>query len=179
MMMRALEAGGMEACYRASRDEMKARFADEQYDPNIGGLYELERRDYQRQDFPRGYEGKLIKCLQMGPGRMRVMPSGIKVVFMRRDPEEQRQSYDAFFGQNAFTVEEIERRVRDSLEAIYNRRDTACMELWYANVVEQPWEHLARVATFFGVNLDLDAAAAVVDRQYYRFRREELEVGVA
>lgn len=74
MMMRALEAGGMEACYRKSRDQMKARYADDQYDPNAGGLYELERRDYRRPDFPIGYEGKLIKCLQRGPRSRTMLP---------------------------------------------------------------------------------------------------------
>lgn len=178
MMMKALEAGGMEACYRQSRDEMKNRFADEHYDPNIGGLYELERKDYLKPDFPRGYEGKLIKALQLGPGRMKVMPGGIKVVFMRRDAEEQRQSYDAFFGQDAYTAKGIEERVKDSLDAIYNRRDTTCLELWYANVIEHPRESMERVQTFFGADLDIDAAVSVVDPQYYRFRLDELEVGI-
>lgn len=178
MMMKALEAGGMDAKYRASRDEMKNRFADEHYDPNIGGLYELERADYQKPDFPRGYEGKLIKALQMGPGRMKVMPGGIRVVFMRRDPEEQRQSYQAFFGQDGFTVDQINQRVAESLEACYNRRDTSVLELWYANVIEQPRATFERVRAFLGVPLDIDAAVAVVDPQYYRFRKEELEAGI-
>ena len=58
MMMKALEAGGLEACYRQSREEMRLRFADEHYDPNVGGLYELEREDYREKGFPRKYEGK-------------------------------------------------------------------------------------------------------------------------
>ena len=66
MMMKALEAGGLDACYKQSREEMKNRYADEHYDPNIGGLYELERKDYQKPNFPRDYEGKLIKCLNKG-----------------------------------------------------------------------------------------------------------------
>ena len=99
MMMKALEAGGMDACYRQSRDEMKNRFADEHYDPNIGGLYELERGDYQKPDFPKGYEGKLIKALNQGIPKMAVMPE-IRAVFMRRDAEEIRQSYMPFLGRN-------------------------------------------------------------------------------
>ena len=46
MMMRALEAGGLNSVYNQSRDVMKDRFADESYDPNIGGLYELSRTEY-------------------------------------------------------------------------------------------------------------------------------------
>ena len=63
MMMKALEAGGMDASYKQSRDVMKDHYADEYYNPNIGGLYELEKQDYQKWDFPRDYEGKLIKAL--------------------------------------------------------------------------------------------------------------------
>lgn len=178
MMMRALEAGGMEACYRQSRDVMKNRYADEHYDPNIGGLYELERADYQKPDFPRGYEGKLIKALQLGPANMRRMPGGIKVVFMLRDPEEQRQSYMAFFGGQAPTAELIAQRVERSLEAARNRRDTEVFTLQYTTVLRDPGIALATVRDFFGVPLDVQAAAAVVSPQQYRYRREELEIGV-
>lgn len=177
MMMRALEAGGMDACYRQSRDEMKNRFADEHYDPNIGGLYELERKDYRDPEFPRMYDGKLIKCLRMGLGRMRVMDS-IKVVFMRRDPEEQRQSYMGFFGGTPPTVEQIQKQVAESLEAAYNRRDTSVLELDYPCVISNPAQSLERVQAFFGVDLDIHAAASTIDPVYYRYRKEELEVGV-
>lgn len=178
MMMKALEAGGMEAVYRQSRDVMKNRFADAEYDPNIGGLFELERTDYQKPDFPHGYEGKLIKALRMGPGRMAVTPGGIRVVFMRRDPEEIRQSYMAFFGRSDFTVEQIEADVGRSLVAARNRRDTRVLEVWYRGVVENPRLWFERIRKFYGVPLDVDAAAAVVSDEWLRYRKEELEVGV-
>lgn len=177
MMMKALEAGGMTACYRQSRDEMKDRFADAHYDPNVGGLYELERADYMRPDFPRGYEGKLIKALRMGPGRMAVMPGGVKVLFMRRDAEEIRQSYMAFFGSADWTVEAIESQVQQSLEAIRNRRDTGVMEVPYRAVVESPVEWFARIRNF-GFPIAVDKSAAVVSDQHLRYRRENLEVGI-
>jgi len=177
MMMQALIAGGMEAEYRESRDDMKNRFRDEDYDPNPH-LFELERKDYQAPDFPKGYEGKLIKALRMGPGRMQVMPD-IRVVFMRRDPEEIRQSYMAFFGRADYTVEQIEKDVERSLEAIRNRRDTRLMEVWYRNVVENPVPCFERIRRFFGVPLDVEKAAGVVDEKWLRYRLEELEVGVS
>lgn len=178
MMMKALEAGGMEAAYRQSRDVMKDRFADAEYDPNIGGLFELERADYQKPDFPHGYEGKLIKALRMGPGRMAVMPGGIRVVFMRRDAEEIRQSYMAFFGRSDFTVEQIEADVERSLTAARNRRDTRVLEVWYRGVVENPRPWFERIRKFYDVRLDVDACASVVSDEWLRYRKEELEVGV-
>jgi len=63
MIMKALESGGLDAEYKQSRDEMKNRYSDKNYDPNIGGLYELERQDYMGLDFPNKYTGKLIKGL--------------------------------------------------------------------------------------------------------------------
>jgi hypothetical protein len=178
MMMRALEAGGMEACYRASRDVMKNRYTDEHYDPNPTGLYELERKDYAHPEFPRMYAGKLIKALQMGPAHMRAMEGGIRVVFMLRDPEEQRQSYMAFFGGQAPTADQIAQRVERALEAAKNRRDTTVMEIEYSYAISNPRHTFLRVASFFGVDLDIDKATAVVEPVYYRFRREELEVGI-
>lgn len=177
MMMRAMEAGGMDACYRLSRDEMKNRFADVHYDPNVGGLYELERADYLKPDFPRGYEGKLIKALRMGPARMSVMPGGLRVLFMRRDAEEIRQSCMAFFGSADWAVESIESQVRQSLEAIRNRRDTELMEVPYRAVVESPVEWFTRIREF-GFPIDVEKAAAVVSDQHLRYRRENLEVGI-
>lgn len=177
MMMQALIAGGMEAEYRESRDAMKNRFADEDYDPNPH-LFELERADYQKPDFPHGYEGKLIKALRMGPGRMAVTPGGIRVVFMRRDAEEIRQSYMAFFGRSDFTVEQIETDVERSLAAARNRRDTRVLEVWYRGVVENPRPWFERIRKFYGVPLDVDACASVVSDEWLRYRKEELEIGV-
>lgn len=178
MMMQALIAGGMEAEYRESRDAMKNRFADEDYDPNPH-LFELERADYQKPGFPRGYEGKLIKALRAGPGRMAVMPGGIRVLVMRRDPEEIRQSYMAFFGRSDFTAEQIDKEMEGHIQAIANRRDSRFMEVWYRSVVENPVPWFERVRKFFGVPLDVRAAAGVVDPKWLRYRLEELEVGVS
>ncbi len=176
MMMKALEAGGMEAVYKQSRDEMKNRFADESYDPNIGGLYELERQDYLKPDFPKGYEGKLIKALRGGPGRMQVMPA-ILVLWMKRDPEEIRQSYMAFFGRSDFTTEQIEADCERNLALARNRRDTRVFEVPYRGMVENPEMWFKRIHNF-GFHIDEERAAAVVDERYFRYRKEDLEVGV-
>ena len=85
MMMRALESGGMDACYRGSRDDLIEKHSDEHYSPNPA-LYELERKDYRDPNFPDGYEGKLIKCL--APGMFRLKVGEYRIIFMRRDYEE-------------------------------------------------------------------------------------------
>ena len=178
MMMRALEAGGMDACYKQSRDVMKNRFADEHYDPNIGGLYELERQDYREFGFPQKYEGKLIKALNNAVPRMAVMPHGIRVVFMRRDTEEIRQSYDAFFDQQLRNINHLDRNMEDIIERIRNRKDVLSLDvLWYRKVLESPLEHL-KTLRMNAWPIDAKAAASVVDPTLCRFKLENLTVGI-
>ena len=178
MMMRALEAGGLEAAYRADRDKMKNHYADEHYDPNIGGLYELERQDYRNPDFPRDFDGKLIKALNIGVPRMAVMKDGIRVVFMRRDKEEIRQSYDAFFGQQ-IQIDNIDKQMERIIEKIKNRRDVlSCDVYWFREVINNPYEHFAELKRHRWP-IDIDKATDMVDPKYCRFRLENLTVGIA
>lgn len=178
MMMRALEAGGLDAAYAQSRDVMKNRFADENYDPNIGGLYELKPQDYKRRDFPRQFAGQLIKGLNMSVPRMSVMNSGIRVVFMRRDAEEIRQSYDAFFNTQLRNTENLDANMEDILERIRNRRDVISLDVfWYRAVVDEPLAHFETLARN-GWPIDARKAAETVDPKYCRFRREILTEGI-
>ena len=177
MMMRALEAGGMDACYKQSREVMRKRFADEHYDPNVGGLYELERKDYREPGFPRKYRGKLIKALGMGVPGMAVMPA-IRVVFMRRDPEEIRQSYAAFFGQDLQGIDTLNNRMQDVLERIRNRRDVISMHVfWYRQVLHWPLHNFTTLQSE-GWPIDVTKAVAIVDPDLCRYRHENLTVGV-
>lgn len=178
MMMRALEAGGMKACYSQNRDVMKARYADEHYDPNIGGLYELDRGEYREWGFPHKYEGKLIKALNLAVPQMAVMPKGIRVVFMRRHPEEIRQSFDAFFGTQLRNVDHLKRNMDDVIQRIRNRKDVLSLDVfWYRQVVEQPLPHFETLVDH-GWLIDSVAAASVVDPAFYRFRLERLTIGI-
>ena len=178
MMMAALEVGGMDAEYRQSRDVMKNHFADEHYDPNVGGLYELEGKDYKAPDFPKQYDGKLIKGLNACIVRMAVMKNGIQVVFMRRDAEEIRQSFDAFFGRQLNSIDRINSQMELFIERILNRRDVkTCHVFWYREVVEQPLHHF-KILADAGWPIDPQKASDVVDPKYCRFKLENLTVGV-
>jgi len=180
MMMKALEAGGLETAYKQSREEMRLKFADEHYDPNIGGLYELERADYQEKGFPKKYAGKLIKALNMAIPGMDVMDDRIKVVYMRRDTEEIRQSYDAFFGHqlNKKVIENLQEIQSNIIERIKNRKDVLSINVfWFRNVINNPLKHF-NILKQNGWNIDVEKAVEVVDPEYYRFRLENLTVGV-
>jgi hypothetical protein len=178
MMMQALEAGGMDACYSTARDALARKRADEHYVPNPESLFELTQQEYSSQDFPRMFDGKLIKVVVAHqPAGLRVMRDGIRVIFMRRDSEEQRQSYQAFFDK-APTVEQIELQTERSLEMLKNRRDTEVNEMWFRDVIENPQLWLSKARDFFGVPLDVDAAAMVVNPKLLRYKHEDLTVGI-
>lgn len=177
MMMRALEAGGLEVVARESRDDYRKKFADEYYDPNEGGLYELERKDYQAVGFPRAYKGKLIKCLMAGRANIAVVPK-IKIVFMRRDFEEIRQSYQAFFDQDfAANEENFIKSVEINIEQLQNRKDCDLKVFWYRDVVADPRKHF-EILKNDGWPIDVEKATAIVDPELCRFRKEILTHGI-
>lgn len=100
MMMRALEAGGLEAAYSKDRDaRMNSKWGEKDvpdgYVPN-DSYYELDPENYQSNEFPYAYEGKLIKCLW--GGILRLPPAEYRIIFMRRNVQEIRRSLIAFFG---------------------------------------------------------------------------------
>ena len=178
MMMKALEAGGLEASYRQSREEMRKRFADKHYDPNIGGLYELLREDYAKKNFPQDYDGKLIKGLNSCVPRMEVMEDGIRVVFMLRDPEEIRQSFTGFFGTQLPDHKTYTERMLKIIRHIKNRRDVISMHVFkYREVVDNP-KKFFNILKDAGWEIDVDKCAEVVDPKLCRFKKEDLTEGM-
>jgi hypothetical protein len=106
------------------------------------------------------------------------MPDGIRVVFMRRDQEEIRQSYQAFFNKQLQNLEHLERNMADILERINNRKDVLSLhEFWYREVIAQPLAHFETLQDA-GWPINPVRAAMTVDPKYCRFRRENLTVGV-
>lgn len=177
MMMKCLEAGGLEAVSRESRDKFKEEYKDEFYDPNEGGLYEIELKDFNDHKFPAQFKGKLIKLLNAGVAKVNVMPK-IKVVFMRRDPEEIRQSYEAFFGDvGNLKIENIKNAIETNLALLRNRKDTDIVELWYRDVVENPKKYF-EILKESGWPIDVDKCVSVVDKKLVRFKFEELTIGI-
>lgn len=177
MMMKALIAGGMEAEYKKSREEMRKKHADEHYDPNYGGLYELERKDYQVEDFPKGYEGKLIKCLGPGIAKMKPMED-IKMIFMRRDEEEIRQSFEAFFRAKHFTKDVLKEKINRFLLDAKNRKDISYLGIFnYRDVLKDPRKYFVELKEN-GWEIDVDKCIEIVDDKLCRFRKEKLTIGI-
>jgi len=176
MMMRALEAGGLDAVKNPTREKMNDQYGDKDYKPNPGGFYELQRREYMQFGFPRMYEGKLIKCLHGGLWRMVV--GDYKIVFMMRDTEEIRQSYEAFFGNKLPpTFEKYEEIMQDSIDMLKNRLDTQIDVFQYREVIKDPMKHFNTLKNQ-GWPIDTDKAISVIDPSLLRFKREDLTIGI-
>ena len=176
MMMRCLQAGGLDAVYQEGRDKMNDKFGDDDYQPNKDGFYEMFRVDYQQPHFPRMYAGRLIKCLFSGLPTMVV--HDYKVVFMLREHEEIRQSYEAFFHQelgmkkNTYTE-----AMQESIDLLHNRKDTHATVLQYRDVVKNPQENF-EVLRNNGWPINVSKAVSVVNQDLCRFRLEKLTVGI-
>lgn len=179
MMMKALDEGGMEMEHNLKREEMRKSHADENYDPNEGGLYELHRSEYQDETFPDKYYGKVIKGLGQCGVRMKPVKK-MKVIFMRRSAEEIRQSYQAFFGspfQN-FDMENFQKNMDHNIAMMRNRRDVESVtEIWFKDVVKDPIVEFQKIKDA-GWNIDVDKAASVVKPELYRFKEKDLVKGI-
>jgi len=177
MMMKALEAGGLKAEYDKSRDKrMNGRYGDDYYKPNSGGFYELSRDQYKVIDFPRKWKGCLIKALHSAMWRL--VAGEYKIIFMRRDPEEIRQSYEAFFDKDAPPVLKNYIEVMNETTAMLKmRKDVNLLEFNYRDIVKFPLENF-EIIKAQGWPISSEKAATIVDPEQCRFRIENLEIGI-
>jgi len=175
MMMAALEAGGLNAVRSDERDQMNKVFGDADYEPNGRGFYELPGREVNTPGFPKQHEGKLIKVMYSNVAL--IAPMQYKVVFMRRNSEEIRQSFEAAFGTVIPDMKKYDEAVDAVVALCNNRKDMEVVELQYRDVIDAPeeafsmlWEH--------GWPIDVPACAGKVDGTLCRFRIEELSKGI-
>lgn len=179
-VMRALEAGGLTVASSPERDQMAAAHADEHYQPNPENkLYEIPLSEYGNVDFPLAYDGKLIKVMLPGLDHLAVNPDGYRVVIMRRDLEEIRQSYEAFFGHplRASWLGEYRERIQRAQRMLHNRSDVySTTVLNYRDLIDNPRSTFNELYDL--IEFDIDKAATTIDPSLYRFRREKLTVGI-
>lgn len=179
-MMQALIAGGMSAAWSEERNQLNDAHSDERYKPNPQGLFEVPMKEYGECNFPLKYQGKLIKVMAWGLDHLAVNPEGYRVVLMRRDPEEIRQSYEGFFqGQKCPPLNEYQERIERAEAMLRNRldvRDVAIVD--YRHLCEQSQTVFDCLATWSDWPIDPLEAAATINPDLYRFRKERLTVGI-
>lgn len=177
-MMGALIAGGMQAAWSEQRNAVADQHSDSHYHPNPSGLYEVPLKEYGGLNFPLQYQGKLIKVMLSGLDHLAVNPDVYRVVIMRRDPEEIRQSYEAFFRRKCPPMNEYQERIERAKVMLDNRSDVESVNVMdYAEVIDNPTRHFARLRWCWWP-IDPLEAAATIDPAQYRFRKEKLTVGI-
>lgn len=183
MMMRGCIEGGLEPLYSPKRDEvLRGQTADDWYtlqggasvyEPDMQQMTELART-------PEIHGGKVVKV--MFGGLPMLAEHAYHYVFMRRDPEEIRQSYEGAFVRSrlGWLMEpgSYERHMRVAVCGIEDRADTLSLtELEYRDVLDDPLAAFRRLRDA-GWPIDVAQAAAVVDPEMCRYRLETLEVGL-
>lgn len=170
MMMKALEAGGMDAAYSVQRDErMNRRWGEPDYKPNES-YCELDPEDYRDPNFPAAYEGKLIKCLAGGLLKLRPI-SQYRIVFMRRDAKEIQQSLVAFFGKQTDIAcsSNFQEMLSSIVEISKDRKSILSIDqIDYKHVVDNPLEVFQKLS-MRGWPIDPDKSAIVPKRRHRRF----------
>lgn len=174
VMMQALEAGGFETIKNEQRSKRVHGRDDSQYQMNPDDVYESTEKERMDHNWPRQHEGKVIKVVTMWLSNLAVWPGGYRVLFMRRNLEEIRQSYEAAFNR-CLTVEQINNAVCTARETLANRRDVIDVhQIWYENLVMgDPVYEL----TNLNWPIDVDKAANIIDPSRYRFNLRNLVIG--
>lgn len=173
MMMRCLEAGGMDVAYDDSQERLNVRHDGSLYVPNPNGFYALSE-DFRRPDLYDIYAGKAMKI----PFRdLTSLPKGeYKILFIKRNPEEIRKSMDAFtpgrhWGQDSSILFFYDMVISSLLEQLSTRDDVEIIVMEYADIVTNPLGAFSRLKER-GWDIDVERAISKVDSSLHRFKLE-------
>jgi hypothetical protein len=172
MMMRMLEAGGIEAL----TDNL--RTADED---NPNGYYELEVSKQRKGDKTWLDEalGKAVKVIYL---LLYDLPADrrYKVIFMRREIAEVVASQDVMLRRKGVAAggpdsAEMAKLLRAQVEKFYEwvgrQEHIDILTIDYGDVLSDPAGQVLRIDEFLGRGLDRDAMARICDPSLYRNRR--------
>lgn len=168
-MMQALEAGGLETVKNVKRAEFLRYNDDAEFKARAG--FESSPKDRRDPAWPTQHRGKAVKAVAMWLSDLAVCQ--YRVVVMRRDSEEIRQSFEAAFADTT-SCDFIEAIVEESLRGLANRRDVLSVdEIWYDHLLCDPQGELARI----NWPIDCVEAARVIDPDKKRFHIQSLVRG--
>ncbi len=171
MMMKMLEAGGMQAL----TDEI--RTADED---NPKGYYEFERVKQIESDqaWLSDAQGKVVKMIG---ALLQHLPSGYsyRIIFMQRKMEEVLASQRRMLIRRGEPTDRIsdermaalfDKHVEQVMSWIAERPDMDVLYVHYTDILAEPAKQAERVNRFLGNALDVEKMASVVDPTLYRQR---------
>jgi len=175
MMMKAFETGGLEVVRSNERDKMNDKFGDKDYKPNPNGFYEIENLSQVRQDdFMEKCRGKVIKV--MFNDVLNISVKDYKVVFMIRNKEEVRQSFEAFFQRKSPAIK-YDKLMEHIVKILENRKDVQLTVLNYRDVINNPRKEFQKLKDG-GWEIDIDKCISIVSPNLCRFKIENLTIGI-
>jgi hypothetical protein len=169
MMMRCLQFAGIRPVVNPEREAVMMKRNEGDYAANPYGFFEVKESDILRVGFLQGIaDGSAIKML---PTALPFIPARPTVViWMRRDTNEIRRSYERTFSKENFEAKfpnwprthdvQLE-TIRPILE---DRRNIKVIEVQYRDVIADP------VAALSVLPINAHKAAAAVDASLYRNR---------
>jgi hypothetical protein len=172
MMMRMLEAGGVQVCADAQRGP----------DPdNPRGYYELERVKRLASDpDPRWLQNVRGEALKVISHLLSALPDGnfYQVIFMQRDLEEVLASQNKMLARrnepNPVSDERarslFERHLASTHQLLAERPNFCGLDVAYRDVLAEPERVAHAVAAFLGRPLAVDAMARAVEPELWRNR---------
>jgi hypothetical protein len=172
MMMRCLEAGGIETLVDEALDHLWNATASPDYQPNPNGFYNKDDNTFDWPTFHRDAKGKAIKIPRQD---LLIVPRGAyRLIYMVRDPEEILASMRSFTPYRSWGHMEVAVHFYDLVRAetvrrLRERGDFSVLEVHYADVIADPLGAFRKIRDF-GFPIDPEKSAAKVDPSLYRHR---------
>ncbi len=171
MMMRMLEAGGLEAVVDGIRK------AD---DDNPKGYYEFEEVKNLDKDstWLSSAEGKVVKIIS---ALLTHLPSDweYKVIFMKRNMAEVLASQSKMLERRGVApggvsddimAKKFETHLKKTFDWLEKQVNIETLYVNYNAVIDTPHEEARKIGTFLGDTLDLEKMTGIVDHSLYRQR---------
>jgi hypothetical protein len=170
MMMRCLEAAGLDVAYDKESDGLNVLHPDG-YIPNPNGFYQFTEPI--GNDFYEKHNGKAIKC----PIReLTKLPKGdYKLIFIKRNPKEIRASMAKWQPHKSWGKDETLTYFYDEyLESLFDelrkRADIELTILNYVDVIAAPVKEFSKL----NWGLDVQTMAGMVQPELYRLKLEDM-----
>lgn len=177
MMMRCLEAGGMEVvCDKSADYDLDEQFGSDGYAPNPNGYYQMPHDLFEHANLTEMLSGKVVKIyLDM----LNSLPvADYKIIFMRRNQKEilasmAKMSGGEHLGYEQENVENDSIFVEEKKSQFSLRPDFNIIEIDYAELVKNPEESFSKIKEF-GFPIDITKACEMVEPSLHRFKLENL-----
>ncbi len=173
MMMKALRAGGMKVEYSESREKRMVLLNDGEFVANDEFL-EIPLSEYSEANFPLCYDGKAITVFYWGIPKL--CPHKYKIVFMLREYEEIKESWDRM---NNDKVEiklnkgNYYQRMSETLKIMHERIDIEYLIFIFEDVVREPLKHF-EILKAKGWQIDTQRASEAINSGDHRVRYSDL-----